>query len=45
MGITGSSFADPNFTITLPQDGYIFSGAVANSGAGGNLVFATDNSV
>jgi hypothetical protein len=43
MGITGSQFSDPNFTITKPQDGYIFTGAVASSGAGGNLVFATDS--
>jgi hypothetical protein len=43
MGIAGSAFADPNFTITKAQDGYIFSGAVAGSGAGGNLVFATDS--
>jgi hypothetical protein len=43
MGIAGSAFSDPNFGITKSQDGYIFSGAVAGSGAGGNLVFATDS--
>jgi hypothetical protein len=43
MGIAGSAFSDPNFGITKAQDGYIFSGAVSGSGAGGNLVFATDS--
>jgi hypothetical protein len=43
MGYTGSNFNDPDFTITSANDGYLFAGAVANSGLGGNLVLATDN--
>jgi hypothetical protein len=43
MGYTGSGFNDPAFTITKPNDGYLFTGAVAGSGLGGNLVLATDN--
>jgi hypothetical protein len=43
LGYTGSTFNDPDFTITKANDGYIFAGAVAGSGLGGNLVIATDN--
>ena len=39
QGITGSSFNDANFTITLPGDGYLFSSGT--SGSGGNLVLGT----
>jgi hypothetical protein len=41
MGITSSSFADPNFTITGIHDGYIFMEAPADSSGTGNLVLAT----
>jgi hypothetical protein len=42
MGITSSAFADPDFTITGPGDGYIFMvGAEAGTTDRGNLVFAT----
>lgn len=43
LGFTGSTFNDANYTITKPNDGYIFSGAVNGSALGGNLVFATDS--
>lgn len=43
VGFTGNTFADPNFTITGANDGYLFAGAVAGSGLGGNLVLATDS--
>ena len=42
LGFTGSQFSDPRFTITKANDGYLFAGAVAGSGLGGNLVLATD---
>ena len=42
MGITSSNFADPDFTITGPGDGYLFMvGAEAGTSDQGNLVFAT----
>ena len=42
-GIAGSSFSDPRYTITNPQDGYLFSSPLLGAGAAGNLVLATDN--
>ena len=39
MGVTGSTFSDANFTITKPNDGYLFTSGVP--GLGGNLVLAT----
>lgn len=41
MGITSSNFADPEFTITGANDGYIFVTAPYGSSGGGNLVLAT----
>lgn len=41
MGITSSSFSDPEFTITGPNDGYIFMTAPLGSTGAGNLVLAT----
>jgi hypothetical protein len=41
MGITSSAFDDPDFTITGPNDGYIFMTAPAGSTGAGNLVLAT----
>jgi hypothetical protein len=43
MGMAGSSFSDPSYTITKPEDGYIFASAVNGGGKGGNLVIATDS--
>lgn len=41
MGITSSNFADPEFTITGPNDGYIFMTAPVGTTGAGNLVLAT----
>jgi hypothetical protein len=41
MGITSSTFDDPEFTITGPNDGYIFMTAPVGSTGEGNLVLAT----
>jgi hypothetical protein len=41
MGITSSTFDDPEFTITGPNDGYIFMTAPVGSTGAGNLVLAT----
>jgi hypothetical protein len=41
MGITSATFADPQFTITGANDGYIFMEAPAGTTGSGNLVFAT----
>lgn len=43
MGITSSVFADPEFTITGPNDGYIFMTAPVGTTGNGNLVLATGN--
>ena len=40
MGIAGTQFNDPGYTITSPNDGYLFTHAGSN-GLGGNLVLAT----
>ena len=42
MGITSSTFSDPGFTITGPNDGYIFMSAPYGTAGAGNLVLATD---
>jgi Chaperone of endosialidase len=42
IGFTGSAFNDPNYTITKPNDAYVFGSAASNS-YGGNLVLATDS--
>lgn len=41
IGYTGNTFNDTNYTITAPNDGYLF--AQGNSVTGGNLVLATGN--
>ena len=41
MGITSSAFADPDFTITGPNDGYIFMVAPDGTTGRGDLVLAT----
>ena len=41
MGITSSAFADPEFTITGPGDGYIFVTGSSGNSDRGNLVLAT----
>lgn len=41
MGITSSTFTDPEFTITGPNDGYVFMRAPYGTTGAGNLVLAT----
>jgi hypothetical protein len=41
VGITGDAFNDPAYTITKPNDSYLF-GSGANATVGGNLILATD---
>ena len=43
MGIAGSAFNDPLYTITQPNDSYLFGSGVDNT-VGGNLVISTDYS-
>ena len=43
MGITSSNYASDNFTVTGPNEGYLFMSATNGSGASGNLVIATDS--
>jgi hypothetical protein len=43
LGFAGHTFNDPNYTITLPGDGYVFAQGYAN-GIGGGLVLATGES-
>lgn len=44
LGITSSAFSDPEFTITGPNDGYIFMTAPRGSSGRGDLVLATGGS-
>lgn len=39
VGMAGSNFNDPNYTVTGPNDGYLFVQGVG--GVGGNLILAT----
>ena len=39
MGFTGSTFNDPNYTITKPNDGYFL--VEGSGGLGGNMILAT----
>jgi hypothetical protein len=41
MGITSSNFSDPEFSITGPNDGYLFMRAPYGTTGAGNLVLAT----
>lgn len=41
LGITSSTFSDPNFTITTPNDGYIFMEAPEGTDGNGDFVIAT----
>jgi hypothetical protein len=43
LGIAGSEFDDPHYTITHPNDSYLFGSCPSYTGNGGNLVIATDN--
>lgn len=44
MGIGSSTFADPAYSVTGPNEGYVFMSAPAGSGSSGDLVIATDSS-
>jgi hypothetical protein len=43
LGFTGSNYADPVYTVTGPNEAYVFGSARGGSGATGNLVYATDS--
>lgn len=43
MGFTSSTYADPVYTVTGPNEAYILGSAPSGSGATGNLVYATDS--
>jgi len=43
IGITSLAYADPVYTVTGPNEAYLFGSAPTGSGATGNLVIATDN--
>jgi hypothetical protein len=43
MGITSLSYNDSTYTITGPNESYLFSSAPSGSSTTGNLVIATDN--
>ena len=42
-GITSPSYADSTYTVTGPNEAYLFGSAPSGSGTTGNLVYATDN--
>ena len=43
MGITSLSYADTTYTVTGPNESYLFASAPSGSSTTGNLVIATDN--
>ena len=43
LGITSSAYSDAAFSITGPNEGYLFMSALAGSGKTGNMVYATDS--
>lgn len=43
MGFTSSAYADTTYTVTGPNEAYLFGSAPSGSGTTGNLVIATDN--
>lgn len=43
VGITSEIYADATYTVTGPNEAYLFGSAPSGSGATGNLVLATDN--
>lgn len=42
LGFTGPSYADPTYTVTGPNEAYVF-GSALNSSYTGNVVYATDS--
>lgn len=43
LGYTSSTYADPTYTVTGPDEAYLFGSSPSGSGASGNLVYATDD--
>jgi len=43
MGITSQGYNDTTYTVTGPNESYLFGSAPSGSGTTGNLVYATDN--
>ena len=43
MGITSLTYADTTYTVTGPNESYLFASAPSGSSTTGNLVIATDN--
>lgn len=43
MGITSLSYADATYTVTGPNEAYLFGSAPSGAGTTGNLVYATDS--
>jgi hypothetical protein len=43
MGITSQAFNQPGYSVTGPNEGYIFMSAPGGSNTSGNLIFATDS--
>lgn len=43
IGFTSSTYADATYTVTGPNEAYVFGSAPSGSGATGNLVYATDS--
>lgn len=42
MGITSLTYSDASFTVTGPNESYLFASAPSGSSTSGNLVYATD---
>ena len=43
MGITSQTYADSTYTVTGPNEAYLFGSAPSGAGKTGNLVYATDS--
>lgn len=43
VGVTSLAYADTTYTVTGPNEAYLFGSAPSGSGSTGNLVIATDN--
>ena len=43
LGFTSQTYADTTYTVTGPNEAYLFGSAPSASGATGNLVYATDS--
>jgi hypothetical protein len=43
MGFTGPTFSDATYSVTGPNESYLFGSAQSGAGSTGNLVYATDS--